>query len=497
MTTSPSILPSAPPTPASEVATTTITTPRAIFALLVGFAAFAFTIVLPTLLLDGDTGWHLATGAWIVAHGSVPTHDPFSFTAAGRPWVAHEWLSELAMYASYRAAGWTGLNLLTGAAMAALYALVAHEICRWMSIRASIVALLLTAPGIAPSLLARPHILALPLLAGWLIALLHARERGRAPSLVLVLLMLVWANAHGSFIFGLALAAVFALEALIAAAPADRRAVVLGWGIFGACSGIAALATPAGFDGIVFPFYVNGLKLLAHLGEWQPANFSTFAAPEAILLATLFFVLAKPVRIPPVRLLLLLGVLHLALQHTRQEIVLVVVGVLILAEPIGRAWTPATATVARISPTARRDTYRTGLAVLAIALALVAYRIAVPVARTNSPGVPAAALRRLPPSLRTQRVFNEYSFGGSLIFAGIRPYIDGRSDMYGDPFTLDYIAILGGDAARWRAANAKWKFGWTILPQHSPLAKRLDHDPAWRRIYADDTAAIHVARPTL
>lgn len=496
MTTSPSILPSAPQTPAPEFATTTITTPRAIFALLVGFAAFAFTIVLPTLLLDGDTGWHLATGAWIVAHGSVPTQDPFSFTAAGRPWVAHEWLSELAMYASYRAAGWTGLNLLTGAAMAALYALVASQLCRWMSIRASIVALLLTAPGIAPSLLARPHILALPLLAGWLIALLHARERGRAPPLVLVPLMMVWANAHGSFIFGLALAAVFALEALIAAAPTDRRAVIVGWGVFGACSGIAALATPAGFGGFVFPFYVNGLKLLAHLGEWQPANFSTFAAPEAILLATLFFLLAKPVRIPPVRLLLLLGVLHLALQHTRQESVLIIVGVLILAQPLGTAWTPATA-AARKSATARRDTRLIGGLVLLLAIALTAYRVAVPVVRTDSEGIPATALQHLPPSLRDARVFNEYSFGGPLILAGIRPYIDGRSDMYGDTFALDYFAIAAGDATRWRAANAKWHFDWTILPPHSPLAKRLDHDPAWRRIYADDTAAIHVAQPTL
>ena len=174
-----------------------------------------------------------------------------------------------------------------------------------------------------------------------------------------------------------------------------------------------------------------------------------------------------------------------------------VVGVLILAEPIGKAWTPAAAAIAaRGSPTARRDTYRAGVAVLAIALALVAYRFAVPVARTNSTGVPAAALRHVPPSLRGARVFNEYSFGGSLILAGIRPYIDGRSDMYGDPFTLDYIEIVGGNAARWQAANAKWHFGWTILPPRSKLAKRLDHDPAWRRIYTDDTAAIHVARST-
>src|ERR1039457_7139840 len=33
-----------------------------------------------TLLGDGDTGWHLRTGEWILAHGRVPDRDIFSFT---------------------------------------------------------------------------------------------------------------------------------------------------------------------------------------------------------------------------------------------------------------------------------------------------------------------------------------------------------------------------------------------------------------------------------
>ncbi|MEG8023420.1 hypothetical protein QP162_01185 [Sphingomonas aurantiaca] len=326
--------------------------PRATFALLAGFAAFAFTIIVPTALRDGDTGWHLATSAWIVAHARVPTSDPFSFTAPGRPWVAHEWLSELAMYASYRVAGWSGLIILIGTAMAALFAVVAHEIRRWLSPRASVAALLMLVTGLLPSLLARPHILALPILAAWLIVLLHARERGKAPPFGFALLMLVWANAHGSFVFGLALVGVFALEALIAAALSDRRRVVLGWGAFGVACAVAATVTPAGVDGLAFPFYVDRLKLLAHLNEWQPADFATFSGFEAILLATLAVLLLRPVRIPPIRLLLMLGVLHLALQHTRQEIVLVVVGILVLAEPLGKAWTAKTAPRQRPAPRA-------------------------------------------------------------------------------------------------------------------------------------------------
>lgn len=465
------------------------TSPHAKLAPLVplaAFAAFAFMLIVPIALRDGDTGWHLATGAWVVAHGSVPTVDPFSYTAPGRAWVAHEWLSELAMYLAYRGGGWSGLILLFAVALGALYTIVTRELIRWLSLPASLLALSLLTTGLLPSLLARPHLLALPLLAAWLVILLHAREAGRAPHPVYAMLMLVWANAHGSFVFGLALTGVFALEALLAAAPADRIAVAMRWAGFGLLALLAAIVTPAGVHGLLFPFYVSSLKLLPYLNEWQPADFATFSGFEAIILVTLGAMLVRPTQIAPLRLFLLIGVLHLALQHTRQEIVFVVVGALLLAEPIGRAWHSAHP---RVTPHAPRE-LRAILIVLAIMLG--AYRITVPVVRDDSAGVPATALARLPAQVRDRRVFNEYSFGGALILAGIRPYIDGRSDMYGDAFTIDYFQIAKGDAARWAAADAKWHFGWTLLPPSSAIVARLDTDPHWYRAYANDVAVIHI-----
>ena len=48
-----------------------------------------------SLLGDGDTGWHIRTGEWILAHGQVPYVDMFSFTKPGEPWFAWEWLWDL------------------------------------------------------------------------------------------------------------------------------------------------------------------------------------------------------------------------------------------------------------------------------------------------------------------------------------------------------------------------------------------------------------------
>jgi hypothetical protein len=101
----------------------------------------------------------------------------------------------------------------------------------------------------------------------------------------------------------------------------------------------------------------------------------------------------------------------------------------------------------------------------------------------------------VPAGLRSQPVFNEYSFGGPLILAGIKPYIDGRSDMYGDAFVADYAAIGNGDWARFNRTVERYGIKWTILPAgDAELIRDLDRSGQWRRIYADKVGVIHVRR---
>ena len=114
--------------------------------------------------------------------------------------------------------------------------------------------------------------------------------------------MVVWANLHASFIFGLAIIAPFALEALIE--QRDKLRVVWGWGLFGVVAGAFSLATPHGFAGIVFPFMVLGMKVLPNILEWRGANFQDLSLFEGALLITLFLGLWRGVRVPPLRLLL-------------------------------------------------------------------------------------------------------------------------------------------------------------------------------------------------
>ena len=128
-------------------------------------------------------------------------------------------------------------------------------------------------------------------------------------------------------------------------------------------------------------------------------------------------------------------------------------------------------------------------------VALIAVRALIPFDLHDNIAFASTAIGRVPAPLRAHAVFNGYSFGGPLILAGVRPYIDGRADMYGDAFTLDYVAMLRGDMMRFRRADRRWRFGWTILPPKVGLVAKLDRAPEWRRLYADRWAVIHVRRP--
>ncbi len=453
--------------------------PLPLLAAVTGFAV-ALLFAGP-LLNDGDTYWHIAAGEWMLDHAAVPYTDPFSYSFASRPWVAHEWLSELLMALAFRAGGWNGVIALFGAALALTLGLFARHLDRWVERLPAALMLVLGGACVGPTLLARPHILALPVLELWAAGLLLARHRGAAPPLWLLPLMTLWANLHGGFIIGLGLAGWFALEA-VAGAGAGWRTAARDWGVFLAGALVAALLTPHGVRGLLFPIQLMRMRHLAEINEWQPANFATFEPIEGALLALLYVALTRGIRLPPLRILLLLGLLHLALQHSRHQMIAGIVGALALAEPFGRG----------IAAPAARPA-RTWLAAAAVAvLALTAFRLVVPVGRVNDRMSPVAALDHVPPALAAQPVFNDYGFGGYLIFKGVRPFIDGRADLYGDDFLTAYGAASSGAPAPFQTLANQYGFRWSILTRDSAAAAMLDHLPGWHRMFEDGVAVVHV-----
>jgi hypothetical protein len=91
------------------------------------------------------------------------------------------------------------------------------------------------------------------------------------------------------------------------------------------------------------------------------------------------------------------------------------------------------------------------------------------------------------------RVLNSFEFAGYLMFDGIAPFIDARGDMYGDEFFFNYQNALDlKDSELLPKLLERYQVDWTLLRPGVPAVALLDHMPGWRRLYADDTAIVHV-----
>jgi len=467
--------------------------------LIVGLAFFARALAQPRALLnDPDTYLHIAAGRWMLAHAALPVHDPFSHSLAGATWVPHEWLSEIVLAAVYDLTGWSGLVLLTAAAFAASLALLTRFLLRWAEPFSTLIAATLGAAMVLGHLLVRPHLLALPLLVLWSGALFAARDTGSGPPFRLLPVMAVWANLHGSFAFGLALALFLAAEAVLA--PGRRAHEAGRWGGFSLLAFAAALLTPNGMAGFFEPLRLIAMPVLqASFDEWLSPNFQTFQPLEIWLLGIIALGFTTGVRLPLSRLLLLLALCHMALGHARHAELLGLVGPLVvvaaLGPPIAAARIrsiPVSALgrgAARLAVPAAPPAVRLALVIsLAISLPLLLW----PIKRTGDPVTPSAALAAASRLRLDGPVFNSESFGGYLTFRDIPTFIDGRAEFYGNAFLDGYLAAERGDEATLTTLLTRYGITWTLLSPQQGAVSRLDALPGWRRVYTDAEAVIHM-----
>ena len=255
--------------------------------LIVGLAALVRALAQPRALLnDPDTYLHIAAGRWMLTHLALPVHDPFSHSLAGAIWVPHEWLAEVVLASVYGAGGWSGLVLLGAACFAASMALLTRFLLRYYEPFSALIAVTLGAALVLGHLLVRPHIIALPLLVIWCGKLFAARDSGTAPPAWLLTVMLLWANLHGSFMFGLAMVLLLGMEAMLS--PGRRILEARRWGLFALLAVIASLATPNGVGGFVEPFRLMMMPTLqASFSEWTSPNFQSLQPVEIWLLGGL------------------------------------------------------------------------------------------------------------------------------------------------------------------------------------------------------------------
>jgi tetratricopeptide (TPR) repeat protein len=487
-----------------------------------------------------DLWWDLAAGRWILEHGEIPTTDVFTHTFAGKPWINLEWLSQVLFYAVYRFLG-EGWILALRLGMIFLIFGVALAQCRERS-RSWLISLAAVAFGAwvcVPFLDARPQLFTFlnALLLLWILRLYRRGERnllGLVP-----LLIFLWTQLHGGYVFGLLLVAgnlaaetgkrLLRLPADPLPWPGIRRLAVTT-----VASALAILLNPWGAQAYTHPFSMSKLagssSLYLTVTEWLPPR--PFAGgvfnPDAFWW---FLILTAAVTLPiaAVRwrcfdlndagLAVVLAAVF-ALPHRRFIPLFVLLTLPWLSWALrfwadwwahGRRapqWRPGTP----LPAAARARLDKPALAAAAASWLLLAL-LAPPrllglgasyggggLFRTNIEYgfFPERAAEFLRQAGVTGRMFNLYNWGGYLEFfaPGHPTFIDGRAQMvFPDTFYRDYLRVHFAEEG-WREILDRTGVTYALIhtERNRALLAALDRDPEWRWVFADGTSALWLRR---
>jgi hypothetical protein len=229
-----------------------------------------------------EDSWYALLGGDVVAHHGLPQIDTLALLTTGREWVDAQWLGQLALHGLASLGGVPLVRLANALLLLAAFtiALVAGA-RRGSALAAAVVAL-------PVALVAGPAVAVRPQAAGELLfvvvcCLLAGERLGRRSLLVLPLLVL-WTNLHGSVLLGAALTAGAGLLAIRRGQRLAGLALVLG-------AAAATLASPyaGGLPGY-YRSLVGNQALAAHVAEWKAPTPTGF--PFTFLLLALAAVLA-------------------------------------------------------------------------------------------------------------------------------------------------------------------------------------------------------------
>ncbi|HEX2221759.1 MAG TPA: hypothetical protein VHK06_04475, partial [Candidatus Limnocylindria bacterium] len=434
---------------------------------------------------DPDFYWHVTVGREIVESGALPTHDSYSFTRAGAPWIAEQWLGEV-LIAAVVALGIAPALIVFGSISALGLAMLAMAL-RSRGVRtAAIIAALMPAVwliGLYVTL--RPQVVSWSLLAAVVALLVWLRPEARAASLAIPIVFAIWVNIHGLYLVGLAVAVTYLAFTVLRATPMyGARRWIAGVGV---ATAIACLLSPYGpaVVAYLFSFADVGDWGMRNLLEWQSPDFHDPALLPLLALIVAVVLLGRRHTDGWIAVCAYFGVV-LALYAVRNAPVAGILAVPLLAMELDARIPNRPSMLSQARPRAWLDCaagLTIGVAALGIGLATARPAEAV------ATRFPVDAARVLRATDRDARVLAHYGWGGYVIHelhaSGARVFVDGRNHLYGDALLEEYGAIIGA-APGWSELVHRYGVEALLIRTDQPLARGPAVEAGWCEAYRDD-----------
>jgi hypothetical protein len=450
-------------------------------------------------VVDPDVWWHIKVGEDILRTHHWPTTDPYSFTALGTPWIAYEWLGEIALALMYRLGGVVSLCVfLIAVGSVIILSLYWLATVRSGNSKAAFVSALFLASLAFASFTLRPQMLGYLFLILTLLVMEKFRQGVSWPLWTLPFIFLAWVNTHGSFIIGIGVVALYLVAGLFSFQTGSVEAIA--WTrkqrlrletalLF--CLAVLPI-TPYGTQLAVYPFDMAFSQPInvANVNEWRPMPFELIGGKIFLGFVVIFFLLQMFYRFSwrLEELLLVAGGTAMACVHVRFILLFVPFCAPVFATMLAR-WVPVYMR--------QKDKYIANAVLMAgVVAAMIHYfptRAAID--KTVAGTYPVAALNYLHTHPIPGKILNYYGFGGYLVFSGQPVFIDGRGDLYERSGVFgDYVHLNEFDPGSLGILR-NYGIEACLLGSKQSLAAVIAVTPDWRRVYSDDTSVIFVRQP--
>ena len=481
--------------------------PRIEYILFAGIFWFIASIGPIILNVDGDLPRHILTGQLIRANHTVGLVDIFSFRTTGIATVPYEWLSQVFFSIVYDILGLGGVILLTSFVFTLAWMVIFQDALRRS--HNLFISLGITGLGAMACLihvLPRPHIFSFLLIAIW-VSTLERMQLKPNYWLVLPIIMLLWANLHGLFIFGIFIWGIY-LAGDLFETPINQWVgdIKIRSMFFGGLASLGAtVISPARFK-IWETFLLLGGNdyLSSRVIEYQSANFHS---PETwpfigILLLLIAGFGRSQSKMPWKYVFLMTVFAGLAIYYSRMLPVFAILATPIVAKLLSdwlRDEMPDNLIQrieARVMPINESSNGAIWLVVVLIFVAGL-FNSGIPIDLKNKGNVfdsdffPVKAVTWLESHPQSGHMFNEYDWGGYILFKlwpQYQIFMDGHVHIYGEKLTREYEQVAKVEEG-WQTVLKNYQVKWAIVRAKSPLVDALKNE-SWQILYEDDTAVI-------
>jgi hypothetical protein len=256
-----------------------------------------------------------------------------------------------------------------------------------------------------------------------------------------------------------------------------------------------------------YPFEtLTSHAMMKYINEWFSPDFHELMfLPLAALIFTTFAALAlSKERVRPSELLLLCATGYAALRSGRNVPFFALVAMPLLAKH-GWDWITSQTWGQWLNlPEKREAGSKAALKIILNVVLLIVIPVALCVLRvsqvvagqamTEAKNFPVAAVEFIRAQGVPQPVYNEYGWGGYMIwklYPDYRVYIDGRADVYGDAFIEEFLRTHDGEKG-WREPLDRYNVRTVVVSPNTALASLLRQDAGWSTVFEDHQAVIFI-----